>query len=73
MLLQRYTMALLVMLPSHERKPSAVSQVPIESERHGMGRLQLMAIFKASERSSTQLLMKKQLAARGQATEKSER
>lgn len=71
--LHKYTMAELVMLPSQDKKPMAVSQGPMESDRHGIGRLQLMAIFSASDRNSTQLLTRKQHAASGQATEKSER
>ena len=66
-------MAELVMLPSHDRNPTVVSQGPIESERHGMGRRLLTAILTASERSSTQLLTKKQHAASGQATENRDR
>lgn len=66
-------MAELVTLPSHERKPIVVSHGPIESARHGMGRRLPIAIFNASDRSSTQLLMKKQQAARGHATENRDR
>jgi hypothetical protein len=66
-------MAALVMLPSQDRKPRVDSHGPIESARHGMGRRLLMAILIASDRSSTQLLIRKQHAASGHATEKSER
>lgn len=66
-------MAELVMLPNQDRKPRAVSQGPIESDRHGMGRRLLIAIFRASDRNSTQLLAKKKMAVSGQATEKRER
>ena len=68
--LQRNTIAELVMLPSHDKKPRAVSHGPIESERHGIGRRLLMAIFRASDRSSTQLLIRKQSGVSGHATEK---
>ncbi|CRJ96337.1 hypothetical protein BN1708_002129 [Verticillium longisporum] len=56
------TMPALVRVPSHDRKPIASSHGPIESARHGMGRLLLMAILTASDRSSTQLLIRKQHA-----------
>lgn len=65
-------MAALVMLPSHDRKPRAVSHGPMESARHGIGLRQPMMIFRASERSSIQLLMRKKQAARGHETEKRE-
>lgn len=60
-------------LPSQERKPREVTHGPMESERHGMGRLLLIAIFTASARASTQLLMRNEHAVRGQMTEKSDR
>lgn len=66
-------MAALVILPSQDRKPSVVSQGPIESALHGIGRRLLMAILMASDLSSTQLLIWKQQAASGHATEKSDR
>lgn len=66
-------MAELVKLPSHERNPSASSQGPMESARQGIGRRLPVAILKASERSSTQLLMRKLQPASGHATEKSDR
>lgn len=66
-------MAALVILPSHERKPRVESHGPIESALHGIGRRLLIAILIASDRSSTQLLIRKQQAASGQATEKRER
>lgn len=62
-------MAALVILPNQERKPRAVIQGPIESDRHGIGRRLLMAILSASDLSSTQLLMQKQQAASGHAVE----
>lgn len=72
-LLQRNTIAALVMLPSQAKKPMAFSQGPMESDLHGIGLLQLIAIFNPSERSSTQLFTRKQQAASGQATEKSDK
>lgn len=66
-------MAALVMLPSHDRKPRAVSHGPMESARHGMGLRQPIIIFKASDRSSIQLLMRKKQAVRGHETEKRDR
>lgn len=70
---KRKTSAALVMLPSQARKPSESSQGPIESARQGMGRWQFLAIFRASERASIQLLTRKEQAVRGQTTEKRER
>lgn len=66
-------MAELVRLPSQDKKPIEVSQGPIESDRQGIGLRLLMAILRASERISTQLLTRKQQAASGHATEKRDR
>lgn len=68
--LHRNTIAELVTLPSQDKAPSVGSHGPIESARHGTGRRQLMVILSASDRSSTQLLTRKQRGASGQATEK---
>lgn len=73
MSLKRKIIAALVMLPNQERKPRELSQGPMESARQGIGRWQLVAIFMASERASTQLLMRNEHAVRGQMTEKRER
>lgn len=70
--LHKYTIAELVILPSQEIKLSAVNQGPIESVRHGIGRRLLVAILRASDLNSTQLLTRKQQAASGQATENME-
>lgn len=67
------TIAALVKLPSHERKPSEVSQGPIESERQGIGLLLLIAIFIASARASTQLLIRNEQAVNGQMTENNDK
>jgi hypothetical protein len=68
--LQRNTIAELVILPSQDKTPRVESHGPMESALHGTGRLQLVVILSASDRSSTQLLTKKQQGASGQATEK---
>lgn len=72
-LLNMKTRADEVRLPSQERNPKASSQGPMESDRHGTGRLHSTAIFTASDRSSIQLFIKNETAVNGQTTEKSDR
>lgn len=67
------TIAELTKLPNHDKKPRALSQGPIESALQGMGRLLLIAIFIASERNSTQLLIRNDTGASGQIAEKRDR
>ena len=61
------------MLPSQVRKPRLSSQGPILSARSGVGRCISTQILTASERSSIQLLIRKETGTRGQTTEKSAR
>jgi hypothetical protein len=71
--LKRYTSAAVVRLPIHDRNPRESSHGPIESALHGTGRCVSIAIFKASPRSSIQLLTKNDTAVSGQMTEKRDR
>lgn len=72
-LLNKYTIAALVRLPSHDRNPSEVSQGPMESDLQGTGLWLLIAIFIASDRASIQLLTRKEQAVRGQITENNDK
>jgi hypothetical protein len=67
------TIAALVRLPNHDRKPNEVSQGPMESALHGIGLWLLMAIFITSDRASIQLLTRKEQPVSGQITENSDR
>ena len=71
--LKRKTRAAEVKLPIQDRNPRALSQGPMESALQGTGRWVSKASFKASPRSSIQLLMKNETGVSGQMTEKSDR